>query len=224
MNEKVLDTARLDAEKNEQNLKYDSTMEMNAVKKVVRESWESKLKEKGANLDILGKHAEFMTKEFGSIGYETMCMQNIVAHAKHMSKSELIAYMQIAEALAVGYKSKFGLNFGGLLIAGVTLVSKDLNTMRKHFNYFMSHLSQNSDVLGRRLDKEISRMMVLNSELNKKERGLLRFLRKKEIYSLKVRIRAKQKKIVRLKTKRDRCVSTVNSLKTKAAVPPKPNQ
>jgi hypothetical protein len=49
-----------------------STIEADAVKKVVRENWECKLKEKGTDLDILNDHAAFMSRELSTIDYETL--------------------------------------------------------------------------------------------------------------------------------------------------------
>jgi hypothetical protein len=178
-------------------------MEMNAVKKIVRENWESKIKDsKGTNVDILGRHAEFMNREFGSLGYETMCMPNVVFNTKRMSRSEIIAYTRMLEALAMGYREKFGTEFGGMLVAGATLISKDVRTMKKNFDYFMLHLSKHSFAFERAIDKEVRMIERMNYELGRKDAGIFKFLRKKDIAELKMQIKAKRIKISRFETKR----------------------
>jgi hypothetical protein len=214
-----MDGVRVDAERNSRDVQDNPTIEVNAIKKIVRENWESKLKEKGTNLEILGKHVEFMTRELGSIGYETMCMQNIVSHTKHMSNAELLAYTHLVEALAIGYKSRFGWDFGGLLVAGVTSVSKDLRSVRKHFDYLVSYLSENSAVFDRAIEREMRNTDRLNFELSKKDSGILRFLRKKDILLLKSRIKAKQAKISRFKSRKERYSVLADTVKTRASQP-----
>jgi hypothetical protein len=212
-----MDAVRVDAERNSYNVQNNLTLEENAIKKVVRENWESKLKEKGTNLEILSRHAEFMTREFGSIGYETMCMQNIVSHTKHMSNAELLAYTRLVEALAIGYKSKFGWDFGGLLIAGATSVSKDLHSMRKHFDYLVSYLSQNSEGFDKAIEREMKNTEMLNSELMKKNSGIFRFLRKKDILFLKRRIKVRQARIGRFQVKKEKYRTLTDMVKARAS-------
>lgn len=204
MSEKVIETARLDAASvmRVHAPEINESVEANAVRRVIRENWESKLKERGNNLDILSGHVEFMNRELGSLGYETMCMQNVVANTKHMSKGEMIAYTRMLEALAIGYKAKFGPDFGGLLVAGATLVSKDARSMRKNFDYFMSHISRNSNVFENAIEKEVRIIEKLNYNLGRKETGILRFFRKRDILVLKRQIRVKREKISKFESKR----------------------
>lgn len=203
MSEKVLDTARLDNASTTHAPQTNETVE-NAVRRVIRENWESKVKERGTNLDILSGHVEFMSKELGSLGYETVCMQNVVSNTKHMSKGELIAYTRMIEALAMGYKARFGPEFGGLLVAGATLVSKDARSMRKNFDYFMNHISRNSSVFENAIEKEVRTIEQLNYDLGRKETGILKFFRKKDILVLKRQIKVKREKIGKFENKRVR--------------------
>lgn len=193
-----------------------STIEADAVKKVVRENWECKLKEKGTDLDILNDHAAFMSRELSTIDYETLCMQNIAARAKHMSRGELLAYTKTIEALALGYKSRFGADFSGLLVAGVTLISKDAKTVRKHFDYFISHLSSGAVRCDKLIGKENGRLVSLDTELAKKNSGILRFFRKGDILRLRRSIRSRQIRIKRLEGRKRRYVSLAEQVKTKA--------
>lgn len=219
MNSKEVDTTRSGAE-NRLGSDGFSTLEANAVKKVVREGWESRLKEKGTGLNILSDHAAFMSRELNTIDYESLCMQNIAARAKHMSKGELLAYTRTIEALALGYKFKFGANFGGVLIAGITLISKDTNTLRKHFDYFILHLSDGAGKCEKLIGRESGRLVSLDAELAKKNSGIFRFLRKKDIARLRKSIRVRQVKIIKLKSKRGRYISLAEQVKAKANATP----
>jgi len=218
LNIKALESSLVE-EKDGSGFITNSTIETNAVRKVLRENWASKLKEKESCIEVLERHAEFMNREFGSLDYEASCLQNIALHARHMSKGELLAYTKFVEALAVGYKSKFGLDFSGLLIAGVTLVSIDMRTLKKHFDYFVTHLYQNSDVYAKRLDRELTRIEKLNSEICRKDSGILKFLRKKEVASLRSRVKSKQAKIGRLQGKRTRYNMLADNLKARTTLP-----
>lgn len=194
MNSKELDASRLDI--------GHGTMEANAIKKIVRENWESKLKEKGTTLDILNEHAEFMNREFGAMNYETLCMQNIAARAKHMSKGELATYTHIIEALALGYKARFGQEFAEPLVAGVALLAKDLKSARKHLDYFTSHVSGSADAYGRRIAKEIQKLELTKAEAKRLDSGILRFFRKGRIAKLIKRIKTANARIERLEGRR----------------------
>jgi hypothetical protein len=200
-NERLMGTARLELAGRQQT-EANATMEMNAVKKIVRENWESKVKEKGTNVDILSKHADFMNRQFGSMGYETMCMPHVVLNTKKMSRSEIIAYTRMLEALAIGYRDRFGSEFGGQMVAGATIVSKDVRGMRKLFDYFMLHISKNAFTFERAVDKEVRIIERLNYELGRKDSGLFKFFRKKDIAELKKRINIKRAKIGKFESKR----------------------
>jgi hypothetical protein len=214
LNSREIDTARPDAENKLGNEGF-STLEASAVKKIVRESWESRLKEKGTALDILNEHMQFMNRELDAIDYESLCMQVIAQRAKHMSRGELLAYTKTIEALALGYKSRFGADFSALLIAGVTLVSKDLTTVRKHLDYFLAHLSKGAGVYEKRIEKELCKMSGCEEQIKLKDKGIFRFLRKKEIAVLRKRIRVAQAKIKKLEGRKSRYVSLAEQLKAK---------
>lgn len=216
MNSKEVDAAKPEIQDVPEEAGF-STIEANAVKKIVREGWESRLKEKGTALDILNSHMQFMNRELDLLDYESLCMQVIAQRAKHMSRGELLAYTKTLEALALGYKSRFGVDFGGLLIAGVTLVSKDVKSVRKHFDYFLTHLTKGAGVYERMIERELGRAKGFDEELRLKNKGIFKFLRKKEIARLRLRIRASQLRIKKLEGKKVKYVSLAEELKVKTA-------
>ena len=208
MNTKEVDASGSDAER--------STIEANAIKKIVRENWESRLKEKGTTLDILNEHVEFMTKEFGAMSYETLCMQNIAARAKHMSKGELATYTRIIETLALGYKSRFGAEFAEPLVAGVTLLSKDVKSARRHLDYFITHLMESAASYERRIARETRKLEGIDSELRKANSGILRFFRKRRIASLNSRQKTSKAKMGRFEARRLRYAKLAEETKQRS--------
>jgi hypothetical protein len=136
-----------------------------------------------------------------------------------MSKGELVAYTHMLEALAIGYKTRFGPDFGGLLVAGATLVSKDIRSMRKNFDYFMTHISRNSSVFERAIEKEVRTIEKLNYDLGRKETGILRFFRKKDILVLKRQIKVKREKIGKFENKRVRYRLLSDALNARVSQP-----
>lgn len=219
MNTTSLDTTRLNNEARTSGSGYVSNLETDAVKRVVREGWESRLKEKGTNLAILNEHMEFMEKEF-SINYGAICMPSMATHSKHMSRGELEAYVKLIETLAIGYKSRFGADFSSLMIVGASVLSKDLKTARKQFDVFLAHLSKVSGKYSNLMDKESRNIEALRLELARKESGILRFFRKREIMLLRSRMRARERRIGGFAKKKAKYDSIANGLKIRVL----PNQ
>jgi RNase P protein component len=196
---------------------YANTSELNAIKRIIRESWEPDVKDSNA-MQILDKHIDFMTREMRLADYEVACMQNVVKNSKHMSKSELHAYTKLIEALAIGYESKFGPDITSLLIPGVTLLSKDLKSVRKHYNNLLSDLYYNLKSYDDRIERENGRMCGLTTKLQTQESSmfLFRMFRKKEIATLRNRIKRRTTRISRLQTRKVRYESLANRIKSVA--------
>jgi hypothetical protein len=196
---------------------YANTSEIDAIKRIMRESWEPEVKDSNA-MQILDKHIDFMTREMRLANYEVACMQNVVKNSKHMTKGELHAYTKLIEALAIGYESKFGPDITNLLIPGVTLMSKDLKSIRMHYNNLLSDLYYNLKSYDDRIAKENGRMCNLTSKLQTRESSmfLFRMFRKKEIAALRRRIKRRTNRISRLQTRKGRYESLANRLKSVA--------
>ncbi len=194
-----------------------NTMEVEAVKRIIRESWQPDVKD-SSTMDILNRHVDFMARELKLPDYEAACMQNVALHSKHMTKSELRAYTKLIEALAIGYKSKFGLDITNLLIAGVALLSKDLKTARKHYNNLLSDLYYNLKSYDDRIEKENNRITRLATRLQDKESRmfLFRMLNKREINALKSRINKRTSRMNKLSSRKVKYDSLATKLKSVA--------
>ncbi len=213
MNTKPTDAPRTNVEK--PGFAQTNTMEVEAVKRIIRESWQPDVKDT-STMDILNKHVEYMARELKLPDYEVACMPNVALHSKHMTKSELRAYTKLIEALAIGYKSKFGLDITNLLIAGVALLSKDLKTARKHYNNLLSDLYYNLKSYDDRIEKENGKITRLASRLQDKESRmfLFRMLNKREIAALRSRIYTRTKKMNRLASRKVKYDSLATKLKS----------
>ena len=215
MNTKPTDTFRAPDEK--ARFVQTNTTEVEAVKRIIRESWQPDVKD-SSTMDILNKHVDFMARELKLADYEVACMQNVALHSKHMTKGELRAYTKLIEALAIGYKSKFGLDITNLLIAGVALLSKDLKTARKHYNNLLSDLYYNLKSYDDRIEKENDRITRLATRLQDKESRmfLFRMLNKREISALRSRIKSRTEKMNKLSNRKVKYDSLATKLKSVA--------
>ena len=220
MSIRVNDIPTIDDAGNASGAERSPTLELNAVKKVVREAWQSKLKEQGTNVDILGKHAAFMNGVLESVDYEVVCMPSVASHTKHMSRGELMVYTKFLETLAVGYKSRFGPEFANLMIAGLALVSKDLRTARSHFDNFVSDLGKISEAYERRSARVSKKIEELDKELGRKQSGMLRFFRKRAIQSIRANIGRHRGLADRFEKRRAKYASIAESLRANTALRP----
>lgn len=192
------------------------TIEANAIKRVIREQWQQELGETSGNTELLNEHASRIFKEFGSLGYETLCMQTVAARAKHMSRGELLAYTKAMEALAFGYRSRFGKEFAALMLAGTALVAKNAESITAQLDYFMAHLSKSATRYENAAAREASIIAEFDAELRMRNAGVLRFFRKKEIQLISSHIEERRAKITRLDRKRQRYASLAGSVSSMA--------
>ncbi len=188
------------------------TMEANAIKRVIREQWQQELGDKSSSVELLNDHAAQIFKEFGSLGYETICMQSIATRAKHMSRSDLIAYTKVMEALAFGYKSRFGREFAALMLAGTALVAKNTESIIAQLDYFMSNLSKGAARYESAMASEAKALVELDAELRRRNAGPLRFFRKRELEHISSRIAERRAKMAGLERKRQRYASLEGSV------------
>lgn len=210
-----MDANRGYAKGSSENAAFD-TIEANAIKRVIREQWQSELGSKNGNTDLLNEHAAHIFKEFGSLSYETLCMQSIAARAKHMSRGELMAYTKAMEALAFGYKARFGREFAALMLAGTALVAKNAESITAQLDYFVRHLSKGTAKYENAAAREASIIAELDAELRRRNAGLFRFLRKRELQLISSHIAERRARIARLDRKRQRYASLAGSVGTMA--------
>ncbi len=207
-----MDANRSNVKANSESSGFD-TIEANAIKRVIREQWQSELGGRGgSNIELLNEHAAHIFKEFGSLSYETLCMQSIAARAKHMSRGELLVYTKAMEALAAGYKSRFGKEFAALMLAGTALVTKNSESILAQLDYFMAHLAKGTARYENAAAREASAVAELDAELRRRNAGLFRFFRKRELQLISSHIAERRARIARLDRRRQRYASLAGSV------------
>ena len=98
----------------------------NALRRIVREHWQTKATTDQKSIQILNDHASRMETLLGSFDYGAICMPNIILNSKKMNQRDLVVYLSYIESLAIGYKLWLGDNdSANIFIAGLTLKARD---------------------------------------------------------------------------------------------------
>ncbi|VVB76934.1 Uncharacterised protein [uncultured archaeon] len=230
MNVKAVGSGMLSSVKNVMGRKVNATaggssMVVNAIKNVVRSDWEVSAKQGNVSIVLLNKIAEFMRNEMRSIDYEAICMRNIVANSKQMSKEDFHDYAYVLKALTKGYKVRFGPEFANLMLVGVTSVAKDPNSARKHLDNLVDNLYGKASVYDARLHKEIIKAGAMEVQLKSKESSIIaRIFKKNEISRLKAGLDKSRCRTVRIESRKAECVSLASNLKNMATPNPFPSK
>lgn len=180
----------------------NNTIEKDILRRVIKESWRGKMSdsEKGNTqvLAVLDDHAFKMGKLLETLDYEILCMPNIIANSKHMSKNELIAYLAFLEAIATGYKYRYDNDFINIFMAGLTLKVRDLRSISKYFNYFVSRLEARLDYYRLKAEKEGANLKALTQQLAREEAGVLRIFKRGKIHLMRIVVSGKSRRVERL--------------------------
>ncbi len=204
-------------------LPVGGTFESEILKRVIKESWRDRLPETSKQKDdevvfMLDQHASKMHKVLGSFDYEVLCMPNIMANSRNMTRKELAHYLAFLEALAVGYLYKFDNEFVNLLLAGLTLKAKTLSGLMKHFESFLTLLEGRLNIYRSRAEKESRSLESICSELESMESSLLRRIFKKgDIRMLRLRTRRKAMRIKVFHSKAENYANMLSGLKKMSA-------
>jgi hypothetical protein len=191
----------------------NETLEKQALNKVVRDSWRNKLdaKHDAKIADSLNSHAANMRKVLGTFDYEVLCMPNIIANSKQMTRSELSQYLSMIEALAIGYKHMFENDFVSILMAGLTLKARNISSMSRYFDMFVKDIENKSSSYRKKAEKVGGSVEKLAVEIERMERSLIRrFFKKGEIRLLRAHLSSRSKRIYRF-TEKERYYSNISS-------------
>ncbi len=184
-----------------------------ALRRVIRENWQS-----GANADqklnqILSEHATRMESLLGSFDYGAICMPNIISNSKRMTYKELVAYLTLLESLGVGYKQWFNNEFANIFLAGLTLKARDTHAIAKHLDSFMSGMEKRIAYYESKSSRENKGIEELIMEFEKKNGGFLRFFRKGELAALRKMINMRTGNLKTLSKRRERYSNIVVKVK-----------
>ncbi|MGC8479116.1 MAG: hypothetical protein ACP5M9_00390 [Candidatus Micrarchaeia archaeon] len=195
-----------------------NTFEEEAMRKVIKESWRGKLLDNSepktaGTLQLLDEHAAKMEVLLKNLDYEAICMQNIIINSKHMSLPELRSYLLFIEKLAVGYQSIFTPDITDIILIGLTSKARDLRSIKKYHESLISGVEKNVVKYSSRISKEEKALNQIAAELNKKNRGIFKFLRKGEIRIMQRIITSKKRKLSKYNNKSKKYLQLVSKLK-----------
>ena len=161
------------------------TFEKDILKRVIRENWNVMLKDTKKSdtiaLNMLNEHAAKMGRMLKTFDYEALCVPNIITNSKGMSTGELRAYLNFLEMLATGYSYGFDNEFVSTFLAGLTLKSRDLLSIKKHFDRFIEGVEGKSLRYNALSKMEEQRLGLLHADIKKRESSFFRFFKKGEI-------------------------------------------
>lgn len=167
------------------------TLESEAIKRVLRESWQNEMNEKKQTRDMmtaLEAHARTMRSLLGTFDYESTCMKNITVNARLMKPAELKEYTRMVEALASGYSIMYDKEIMWLLLSGLTQLSRNARSVKKYLDLFLKNAGKKESVSTRRAVKARDSVETLLRELKTNESSIFRMFRKKRIETLKRRV------------------------------------
>ncbi len=186
----------------------NETFEKDALKKVIRENWKGRLDDTRRSdviaLNLLDEHAAKMGRMLETFEYEAICVPNIITNSRQMSIGELRSYLMLLEALAMGYRYSFDNEFVSTFLAGLTLKSRDLQSINKHFDKFVEGIEKKSTRYSTLSKREEKRVGVLFDEIKKRESSIFRFFKKGEIKILKEQTEFGARKIRKYSVKASR--------------------
>ncbi|MCL5100768.1 MAG: hypothetical protein M1122_02340 [Candidatus Marsarchaeota archaeon] len=198
--------------------KTNDTFEKEILDRVIKENWRGKAQNVDQSVAILDTHAAGMRKLLNTFDYEVLCMPNIILNSKNMTKTELSSYLSLLEALAIGYKHKLDNEFVNIFMTGLTLKARNAQSVTKYLDYFIQDMEKKANYYHTRADKEKGAADNIAVELEKREASLLKFLKKREIKSLRSRFKRKTLKARKFSTKEKTYASIISRVKIAAGM------
>lgn len=193
-------------------------MESRAVEEVIRRNRHDRMKDDENNKELFEKHLANMRSILNNYDYELSNMRQIMLNCKKMKREEAESYVRMLEALALGYRRKFGSALIVPFLTGIIVKAKDPYAMSKYYNILVGDIMGKIDFSNAKGRIEERRIDELLLELRYKESGIFRILRKREINRIRNRINAKKKKVEKYYAKADNykmLFSTIKSIISK---------
>ncbi len=219
--------ASKEANTNNSSIIHDSSSTF--FRNVVRQHWEGKLasldkaksKHVAAEID---NHLANMNPLVDKLDYEIFCVPNIIAHSKHISKDEFRDYLKLLESMALGYSSTLGRDLTSLVLIGLTSKARNPASAEKYFKALSSDVQSKVYRYESAITRKRKKVYGLSRVLQKEQKGILRFLRRRRISAVNKRIEYRIKEIegLNLKLQTFMNVSAGMKEKTVAAKPPQP--
>lgn len=201
-----------------QDVNSTTSFEGAALRRIIKETWRGKLLENAdprtaVSLQLLDEHVAKMEVLLKNLDYEAICMQNIISNSKHMSTPELKSYLSFIEKLAVGYQNIFTPEITDIILIGLTAKARDLRSIKKYHESLISGIEKKAGSYSTKISKEEKALNQIARELNKKNKGIFKFLRKGEIQLMQKIISNKRRRLTRYSKKNSSYSQLISKLK-----------
>ncbi len=195
-----------------------TTFEGVALRRIIKETWRGKLLEtadpkSAVSLQLLDEHVAKMEVLLKNLDYEAICMQNVISNAKHMTTPELKSYLAFIEKLAVGYQNIFTPEITDIILIGLTAKARDLRSIKKYHESLISGIEKKVGSYSSRMSKEEKALNQIARELNKKNKGIFKFLRTGEIRLMQRIITNKKRRLTKYGKKTSNYSQLISKLK-----------
>jgi hypothetical protein len=191
-----------------------STLVSNAIKTVMRADMETRAgAEGGASIVMLNSLKDFLQREL-TIGIAAVCMQNVAANSKHMSREEFQAYARTLQALTMGYKTRFGKNLATVIMVGITAMARDSRSAGTYLNDMLGGLSTRANTYNARIQERSRKADDLSRTLTKKQSSIIaRIFGRGEIGLLTLGVSNHKEKITALEKRKAKCEKLASTIK-----------
>ncbi len=200
----------------------------NFFKNVVRQHWEGRLttqldktKSKYVAAEI-ESHLARINPHVDKLDYEIFCVPNIIAHSKHITREELQDYLKTVESLAVGYSSTLGRDLTSLALIGLTTKARNSTSAERYYHSLTGYVQGKVTRYESVIDRRRRRLYGMSMLLQREQKGLLRFFKKKRIQVLSRKIESGIKDIEGLTMKLQTYSNVSVSMRERASAPATP--
>ncbi|MDE1822827.1 MAG: hypothetical protein KGH69_02970 [Candidatus Micrarchaeota archaeon] len=198
------------------------------LKSVIRNNWQSKMdaSERHVNkklLEEIEQHASNMYGILNGYDYEALCIPNIMANAKHMSKEDFRTYLRLMESMAIGYSNLLDREIANLLMIGLTSKTRNLGSAQRYFELLSKDIEQRVGIYNRIIERHGRKSDAMLARLKTTERNIFRIFMKRRIRVIKKAISKSASKKQRFEEKKIRYSKLMSDVRQRAS-PPNPPQ
>ena len=132
---------------------------------------------------------------------------------QHLQMNLLKSYLTFIEKLAVGYQNIFTPEITDIILIGLTAKARDLRSIKKYHELLISGIERKVGSYNTRMSKEEKALNQIARELNKKNKGIFKFLRSGEIQLMQKIINNKKRKLTKYGKKTSNYSQLISKLK-----------
>lgn len=154
-----------------------------AFRDVSREEWAARIggQEK---VYLLEDHISNMKGLLSDLSYETYCADKLIDNTSRMGRDEAEKYMGRMESLAYFYSKTLSKDIARVIITGLVLRARDLESVEKYYNSMVYGLRAKALKRSKSVSIYEFRLNTLHAELKRENSGFFRLFKKKKIVAL----------------------------------------